>query len=396
MPTSSIVDLALGLIFVFAATAALSSVMTELIARFLGLKGQYLLRGLRELVDGNGAEATVLADAEQANYVFRTSMKSTLDASGAAADSAATKEPANVHDIRATVPQKSATTALLGSPLLVSPGMVGLLSSRAVVLTPSASLNRPADMSISGKDFWRQKRRSLPSYFAPRAFATGVIDMVLPDATGHTSMATIKAAVNAIPDEYLTLRLSLQSLAKAAGNDVGSFRLALEKWYDEHMKEVSGWYKRRVAKITLVVGAILVILLNVNAIAIARVLYTQDDVRAAISAVASSSTQCPPDETQADCLKRVRSQLTSAAESGLPLGWLTVSECAEPGSNCTFWEQRGIVAPHEGPGLPLLLLILGFAITITALVPGARFWYDLLGKLGSLSTSGPKPSPPGS
>jgi hypothetical protein len=28
---------------------------------------------------------------------------------------------------------------------------------------------------------------------------------------------------------------------------------------------------------------------------------------------------------------------------------------------------------------------------VVALLPGARFWFDLLGKLGSLRSSGPKP-----
>ncbi|HXZ78211.1 MAG TPA: hypothetical protein VEH31_46065, partial [Streptosporangiaceae bacterium] len=55
MLTSGIIDLAIGLTFVFGVTAALASVVTELIARFLGLRGAYLLSGLRELVDGGDA-----------------------------------------------------------------------------------------------------------------------------------------------------------------------------------------------------------------------------------------------------------------------------------------------------------------------------------------------------
>ena len=52
MPTSSgIIDLAIGIAFVFGITAALGSVVTEMIARFLGLRGVYLLTGLRELLD---------------------------------------------------------------------------------------------------------------------------------------------------------------------------------------------------------------------------------------------------------------------------------------------------------------------------------------------------------
>ena len=62
MLSSGIIDLAIGLAFVFGVTAALSSVFTELIARFLGLRGAYLLGGLRELLDGTGSQ-TALDDA---------------------------------------------------------------------------------------------------------------------------------------------------------------------------------------------------------------------------------------------------------------------------------------------------------------------------------------------
>src|SRR5215471_17179197 len=59
---SGIIEVAIGLAFAFGVTAALSSVFTELIARFLGLRGEYLLRGLRELLDGADGQ-TALSDA---------------------------------------------------------------------------------------------------------------------------------------------------------------------------------------------------------------------------------------------------------------------------------------------------------------------------------------------
>jgi len=43
-----------------------------------------------------------------------------------------------------------------------------------------------------------------------------------------------------------------------------------------------------------------------------------------------------------------------------------------------------------------VLFLIGFLITIIALTPGARFWFDLLSKLGSLRTTGPKPTAPAS
>ena len=64
MLSSGIIDLAIGLAFAFGVTAALASVVTELISRFLGLRGAYLLRGLQELLDGTGG-TTVVNEAER-------------------------------------------------------------------------------------------------------------------------------------------------------------------------------------------------------------------------------------------------------------------------------------------------------------------------------------------
>ena len=49
-------------------------------------------------------------------------------------------------------------------------------------------------------------------------------------------------------------------------------------------------------------------------------------------------------------------------------------------------------APQGNSAWQILLVVVGFLITIVALTPGARFWFDLLGKLGTLRSTGPKPA----
>ena len=73
---SGIINVAIGLAFIFGATAALSSVFTEMTARFLGLRGAYLLRGLRELLDGD-TMTTVLTMAEGDYNAWQKIMKET-------------------------------------------------------------------------------------------------------------------------------------------------------------------------------------------------------------------------------------------------------------------------------------------------------------------------------
>jgi hypothetical protein len=369
---SGIIDVVIGLAFIFGVTAALASVFTELIARFLGLRGAFLLGGLRELLDGTGGQ-TILKNAVD-NY---DKMKA-LMRGGAA-------PPATL----------SATGALLGSPILRSQGMVGDITSRDLAVRPREGDRLPQVTDGTGKRSTFRDRRSLPSYISATSIADAIIDLLVPDAAGVTTMTEIQAGINKLPDWMSTFKTSLQALATSAGKDINLFRTSVEKWYDDHMARVSGWYKRHVAKITLVIGAILVLLLNINALTIGRTLYGNGVVRTAVSNVAAKSTLCQG-TTQRDCLASLQSQLSGAAQAGLPIGWGTVGDCAAAQPPCNWLDQRGIFSRHGGSGWQVVLVLIGFLMTIIALTPGARFWFDLLGKLGSLRSTGPKPTAPAS
>jgi hypothetical protein len=416
MPSSGIIDLAIGLAFVFGVTAALSSVATELIARLLGLRGAYLLLGLRELVDSNET-AVNLGDALTDFGNLRTLIKNAplpppkadAEAPPPKADAVAPPPKADAvapppkADAAAPPPEadaadpKSATGALLGSPILRSQGITGQIVTRQLTLNKAGD-NKNNQSSLpkgTGKNTWSM-RRSLPSYIPARSFAEAVIDLVVPDTAGQTTMDTVQHYIGQLPDSMSTLRTSLQALARSADDDITHFRTSVENWYDDHMDRVSGWYKRHVAKITIAVGAILVLLLNINTITIGRALYSNSVIRSAVSTVAAKSVACPAGQGQQACLANLQTQLAAAAQAGLPIGWGTVSDCAAPDAHCSWLEQRGILSPHGSPGWQLILVLIGFLITITALTPGAQFWFGLLAKLGSLRSSGPPPAPPAS
>ena len=382
VPSSGIIDLAIGLTFVFGVTAALASVATEFIARLIGLRGAYLLSGLRELLDG-GEASTDLGQAEQ-DY------KNMQGIIGRRMVTPAEPPPAPAET-------PSATGALLGSPILRNQGMAGQITSRKLTLSATGQVGHLPKMTADRKagSLWNQ-RRSLPSYISSRSFAEAVIDLVVPDPAGQTTMATIQRGIDALPPAMSPLKPSLEALAKNAGDDVSRFRASVEQWYDDHMDRVSGWYKRHVAIITLVAGAILVALLNINALTIGRTLYAESTVSTAISNVAAKVTSCPATESQQECLANLQAQLSAAATAGLPIGWGTVRDCTQPGARCNWLDQRGIFSRHGNSGWQLVLALIGFLIMIIALVPGARFWFGLLSKLGTLRATGPKPGTAGS
>ena len=427
--SSGIIDLAIGLTFVFGVTAALASVLTELIARLLGLRGAYLLGGLRELVDDNKV-STDLSEAEEDYNTIRDLVAPSTEpvaepapAEQASAEQAPAEQTPPAQTPPGQVPSQqtppaqappatpSATGALLGGPILSTQGMAGQISSRKLALTASTTPDRMPKMTVNldtgnplrrTRILWSQ-RRSLPSYISASSFADAVIDLVVPGPEGQTTMTSIEQGVAALPDDMVPFKPSLQALIKNADGDISRFRTSVEQWYDDHMDRVSGWYKRHVAIITLVVGAILVVLLNINALTIGRTLYTESAVSTAVSNLAVKDTNCPTPspnsaqslEAQQKCLEDLQGQLSAAASAGLPIGWGTVRDCTEQGAHCNWWDRRGIFSQHGDSGLQLVLVLVGFLIMIIALVPGAQFWFGLLSMLGSLRTTGPKPGADG-
>jgi hypothetical protein len=399
--SSPIIDLAIGLVFVFGVAAALASFVTELITRFIGLRGAYLLTGLRELVD-DGKVKTDLSQVKN-DYGFITNFvksKTAPDAKEPAATAAISPEPGKSEksseksDETEPPPVPSATGALLGGPILGSQGIVGQINGRKLTMEATSKPDRAPKIKMTANAKagpLRRQLRSLPAYISSASFAEAIVDLVVPNSSGQTTMATIQAGIDALPPG-MPLKASLVALAKNANDDSNRFRASVEQWYDDHMDRVSGWYKRHVAKITLVIGGLLVVLLNLNAVTIGRTLYSESTVSAAISTVAAKATSCSKNESPKDCLANLDGQLSAAATAGLPIGWGTVRDCTEPNAHCNLLDRHGILSRHGDSVGQVVLVLLGFAFMIIALVPGAQFWFGLLSKLGSLRDTGPKPA----
>ena len=401
MWSSGIIDLAIGLAFVFGVTAALASMITELVSRFLGLRGAYLLAGLRELLDGGQVE-TDLTMAKNDYEAWKGILSGPSTQGG---------------------PQ-SATGAVLGSPILRSQGMVGDISSRNLLVQASKPGRPEVRNAETKKRASRSDLRSLPAYISATSFADALIDLMVPKPagrtttagqtadpgqttapgqttpTGQTTLDVIKQSLQRLesqkdmPGPMAPLMNSLNALVTSADDDIASVRTSIENWYNDHMDRVSGWYKRHVAWFTIIAGAILVILLNINAITIGRALYTNSVIGSAVATAAANHPPCSP--SNPSCLGQLQSDLSTVAQAGLPIGWATVSACAGAHPACKWWQERGILSPKGNSAWQIVLVIIGFLVTIVALTPGARFWFDLLGKLGTLRSTGPKPASPSS
>jgi hypothetical protein len=216
----------------------------------------------------------------------------------------------------------------------------------------------------------RLRRTTGPSYVSPRAFATFVLDAIAP-SDGKLKFKTGQGETDDLPDP---VKKRLQPLLDAAGDDVEAYRKAIEAWYDDTMARVSGWYKRKTQVILLVIGVVLVLLLNANTLTIANRLWTDQTVRAAVVQQANQGASKTPGADAQARLKTAADDVASVAKIGVPMGW------------------SGEAKPKWG-GSGWATILGGWLFTILAISLGAPFWFDTLGRLSRLRSSG-KPETP--
>jgi hypothetical protein len=214
--------------------------------------------------------------------------------------------------------------------------------------------------------WWRRKQK--PSYVSARNFSLALIDRL--GKRGAASDDPLKNVENGVEDlgsDTDALRAQLTALfGDPAVKTVEDFRKAAEKWFDDGMDRVSGWYRRWAQLIACVLAVLVTIGFNVNAIKITESLANEPTVRAAVVAQAESSAGAS-DATSAG--KGAEEAVNKLEALKLPILWNDATDDLK-------WS-----------------LIAGWLLTAIAISLGSPFWFDALSKLAHLRTSGKKPDP---
>lgn len=323
---SNAIEVAIGLILVFFVFSLMASGLNEGIATLLEVRAKFLIKGIRKLVDGSPDE---------------------------------TEDP-DPETSRAMPTQQQLQQALASNRL------THWLFKHPII----DDLKRPG---------WRNRRRK-PSYMSSRNFTAALVDVLVPDAHGATSLDQLRNSVLELPDVSGLKRPVLALIDEANGN-MTAFRSAAERWFDDQMDLVGGWYKRWARKVLFTIGVVVAVALNVDTIRIARELWRNAPLRAVVAAQAGETQECRPEEDSLACAER---QLANLDE--LPIGWTVPENCLD-GKPChglgerlkDVWER----VRDNGLG-DALVKLLGWGVTAGALSFGAPFWFDLLSKAGPL------------
>ena len=209
-----------------------------------------------------------------------------------------------------------------------------------------------------------------------------------------------------------------EALAKA--------RTGLETWFDDYMNRVNGWYKRNTQLIILILAFFIALVGNVDTVAIGKALWLDGTLREAVANQATTFVVQPEEEPDADSANQgaAASEETDAAKPadpsvselqqelrslGLPIGWyaandgkdslldnlvieLPLSSEATP-AEIAAAEKRLEILAEDGRHIGRLanrwpMKIVGLLVTALAISLGAPFWFDLLGKLVNMRSTG--------
>lgn len=243
-------------------------------------------------------------------------------------------------------------------------GLSGLLADNDV---RQAFLNHPLVKAL-GKE--TADRRQLPSYIPARVFSAALLDIVAPSARQPADEGTAAAK----PAQESELRRVILALANASGGDVAQIKATLESWFDDVMDRASGWYKRRVQVILVIVAMGLTAALNVDTVTLTMTLWREPAVRSALADAASmSQTGTSNDQGTDQATKQAVAQLEQMRSLGVPIGWTT---------------DRSALPADAGQWT---IKVAGLLITALAASLGAPFWFDLVNKLVNLRSAGKVP-----
>jgi hypothetical protein len=206
-----------------------------------------------------------------------------------------------------------------------------------------------------------------PSYIPGQTFALALLDIVAPAASGaRKTLDDLRHSIEKISNE--SVKRSLLCLLDAGAKDFQDLQARVASWFDDSMDRVSGWYKRKTQTLLLAIALAITVVLNADSVTVTKTLFSTPGVQAAVAEMAAAQTArgLP---ASGDELATIAGSVSTALGTSLPLGWSKV------GYGAGDWGMR----------------LVGWLVTIAAISLGAPFWFDALGKLVNLRSSGARP-----
>ncbi|MEH1849401.1 MAG: hypothetical protein V7L25_31635 [Nostoc sp.] len=160
--------------------------------------------------------------------------------------------------------------------------------------------------------------------------------------------------------------------------EVNQFKNEVETWFDRSMDRASGVYKRNAKGVAILIGILVAVLTNTDTFHLAKRLSQDSVIRSAITQSASQQTDFIKDPKATSKIEKV------LENASVPIGWQNINQQFEPLDPKD--PNRVYIRIWQG-----FKLICGWILSGLAVAMGAPFWFDILNKVINVRNAGPKP-----
>jgi hypothetical protein len=271
--------------------------------------------------------------------------------------------------------------------------------------------NTPINWLGNRQEITEQKYQELftrtdPSYLSSETFATALIQELKEELKGMLenpqnaitsgAIKTIKNKIEnsekiptSLKETLMTLADRASLKASEADNKLLVFQKEIETWFDRSMDRASGVYKRNTQLLCFFLGFAIAIIFNLDSLFLAHRLSQDTAMRTALAggaetivkeSTAQNSQNFDPDKLQGN----INSLLGNS---------LFIAPITENAGNLVDCPKNQLTCPLK-PGIPsfgkVATAVLGWIITALAIYMGAPFWFEILGKLVNVRSTGKK------
>lgn len=246
-----------------------------------------------------------------------------------------------------------------------------------------------------------------PAYIPAENFSMALIHATKDIKTAEVTMESIKNYINALPESET--KEFMQGMLLKSGNELNKFISEVEKYFNNAMDRVSGWYRKSVKNWVIGISIFVAIIFNIDTINLITKMYSAPDLKSKADNVSELVLKINVDgsikkdaakkegniKTSKDSIgakdtvdgnnidkeklaKNINTFVEYMDKAGVPYGW----------TKDNYPKCTGNFADNL---INWIIKLIGLFITTVALYLGAPFWFDLLSKIVNIRGTGKKP-----
>jgi hypothetical protein len=419
MFNTSIIEVVIGLIFVFSLLAILVTQINGIITSAVNLRAKQLKKGLQDLVTDPQMQARLLA--HPIINMVPIGLPPQVQLTAQAAEQINASEETQVNYI----PPSTFVEAMIGILRAASDKTLYRALQEAINKMPSCAEKSQLREMIQllrlefSEATLRDMRRTIDKVTdesCREELLLGLEEVEAKLGTIRFQSSQLFPLLNALQEiDEPRFRAALETILATARN-LEDAQQKLENWFNDGMERVSEAFRRRLQYYSIAVALVLALLLNVDTIHLSRVLWEDADLRQSVAAAAREFDQSPfvpqedsPSAPLPETDNDNGEELSALAEIGqeveatgdtvqllldlqLPIGWQysaitpeMVEASSQLGLPDPLMSSRNVwnLLPGNSPNWLTLWIqkLIGLAATTIAASQGAPFWFDLLNRL---------------